>query len=191
MMDSALTDDMTSSSTAAPEQAALDLYFQTETGDTFKSTVLHSPYFYVIPTLPSCDYAPFFENLISTLLRLYETHGLTQVQVEYMVDLDQVNHLSPKNRKGRPMLKLLFHNVQQLMDVRKRIQQIVTKNQARQAETAGRMELEESQHDNEDVMSTLVDMREYDVPYLVRVCTDLDIRAGAWYTVTPNPPTWV
>ena len=32
----------------------------------------------------------------------------------------------------------------------------------------------------------LVDMREYDVPYVVRVCTDLNIRAGAWYTVTPN-----
>jgi DNA polymerase epsilon subunit 1 len=36
-------------------------------------------------------------------------------------------------------------------------------------------------------MSTLMDIREHDVPYLVRVCIDLEIRAGAWYTVTPNP----
>jgi len=37
-----------------------------------------------------------------------------------------------------------------------------------------------------DALSCLVDMREYDVSYVVRVCTDFDIRAGKWYTVTPN-----
>jgi DNA polymerase epsilon subunit 1 len=28
-------------------------------------------------------------------------------------------------------------------------------------------------------------MREYDVPYVVRVAIDLDLRVGAWYDVTP------
>ena len=106
-----------------------------------------------------------------------------------MVDLDEPNTLSPKNRCGRAMLKLVFGNVQQLLDVRKQLVAVINKNQARQAETAGRMILE---HDvgttHVDPLSSLVDMREYDVPYLVRVCTDLDTRAGAWYTaVTPNP----
>jgi DNA polymerase epsilon subunit 1 len=30
-------------------------------------------------------------------------------------------------------------------------------------------------------------MREYDVPYLMRVSIDLDIRIGAWFLVTPEP----
>jgi DNA polymerase epsilon subunit 1 len=34
-----------------------------------------------------------------------------------------------------------------------------------------------------DPLGQLQDLREYDVPYVVRVCTDLNIRAGTWYTV--------
>ena len=36
----------------------------------------------------------------------------------------------------------------------------------------------------DDFFETLVDMREYDVPYVVRVAIDQDLRVGAWYTVT-------
>jgi DNA polymerase epsilon subunit 1 len=35
----------------------------------------------------------------------------------------------------------------------------------------------------EDFFESLVDMREYDVPYVVRVAIDLDLRVGAWYDV--------
>ena len=35
----------------------------------------------------------------------------------------------------------------------------------------------------EDFFETLVDMREYDVPYVHRVAIDLDLRVGAWYSV--------
>ena len=45
----------------------------------------------------------------------------------------------------------------------------------------------QKQSSESDPLSDLIDAREYDVPYLVRVCTDLDIRSGAWYTVTPDP----
>ena len=34
-----------------------------------------------------------------------------------------------------------------------------------------------------DVLEMVVDMREYDVPYHVRVAIDQDIRTGAWYNV--------
>lgn len=37
-----------------------------------------------------------------------------------------------------------------------------------------------------DPLDTLLDMREYDVPYAMRVAIDLDVRVGAWYTVTPD-----
>lgn len=31
----------------------------------------------------------------------------------------------------------------------------------------------------------MLDMREYDVPYIQRVCTDRGLRVGLWYTVIP------
>ena len=33
---------------------------------------------------------------------------------------------------------------------------------------------------NSDPFDNLIDMREYDVPYLMRVAIDLNIRVGAW-----------
>jgi DNA polymerase elongation subunit (family B) len=35
----------------------------------------------------------------------------------------------------------------------------------------------------DDFLDTLVDIREYDVPYVVRVAIDMDLRVGAWYRV--------
>ena len=37
-----------------------------------------------------------------------------------------------------------------------------------------------------DPLSYIIDFREYDVPYTVRASIDLEIRVGAWYTVTPE-----
>ena len=34
-----------------------------------------------------------------------------------------------------------------------------------------------------DVLECLVDMREYDVPYYVRVSIDAGVRVGCWYSV--------
>ena len=36
----------------------------------------------------------------------------------------------------------------------------------------------------QDVLEALEDMREYDVPYHVRVAIDTDLRAGHWFTVS-------
>lgn len=37
-----------------------------------------------------------------------------------------------------------------------------------------------------DPLGCVVGIREYDVPYSMRVAIDLDIRVGAWYVVTPE-----
>ena len=37
---------------------------------------------------------------------------------------------------------------------------------------------------SEDPCSLIYDIREYDVPYLARVCIDLNIRVGCWYEVS-------
>lgn len=34
-------------------------------------------------------------------------------------------------------------------------------------------------------------MREHDVPYIMRVCIEFNLRAGCWYTLTPLPTGWV
>ena len=38
----------------------------------------------------------------------------------------------------------------------------------------------------EDPLSQVTDIREYDVPYLARVCIDLNIRIGCWYDVSSD-----
>ena len=90
------------------------------------------------------------------------------------------------------MLKLMFDNVSQLMEVRSHLKQIIEKNQSRQKDytfqdpsiyTSSTAMAAQGGLD-QDPFSCLVDIREYDVPYVVRVCTDLDIRVGTWYTVT-------
>jgi len=186
------------------------LFFWTPTGQRFKTTILYRPYFYVLPSFDdnnnnnnnnrfggsnsnsnnfSVDTA--LELLISSLLRQYEGI-LYNVHVVHKIDLDQPNHLSPSNKKGRPMLKLMFDNVSQLMEVRSHLKQIIEKNQSRQKDytfqdpsiyTSSTAMAAQGGLD-QDPFSCLVDIREYDVPYVVRVCTDLDIRVGTWYTVT-------
>jgi len=79
-----------------------------------------------------------------------------QSRVKYMV-----NHLSP-TCKGRVVFKLMFHTVQQLMEVRRDIQPLIEKNQAR-AESSLRNFQPRTEDTNADVLSALIDIREYDV----------------------------
>lgn len=175
------------------------MFFWTATGQRFKTTVLYRPYFYVLPNFGDLELgnnANFsidtaIELIVTSLLRQYE--GLLyNVQVVHKLDLDEPNHLSPAKKKGRPMLKLMFDNVSHLMEVRMQLRNIIDKNQTREQDysfkdpsIAGNAAVSSTQEAlNKDPFSCLVDMREYDVPYVVRVCTDLDIRVGTWYTVS-------
>jgi DNA polymerase epsilon subunit 1 len=179
-----------SSATGGAERSGLDLYFLTESGkNCFVSTILFRPYFYVLPDLQEAIQTPVvMELLTSTLLRLYEG-SLYHVELVYKLDLDQPNHLSPKNAKGRPMLKLIFDNVSALMEVRSQLRDTVEKNQQRASSTVLQLSSFSAQNRDQnellrDPLALLVDIREYDVPYPVRVCTDMNIRAGTWYTVS-------
>ncbi len=133
----------------------------------------------------------------STLLRKYDLQGLKNVEVVQKQDLDALNHLGAKGRNGRTMLKLSFDTVQQLMDVKKDLMPLIELNKRREKESSNQIVFHgnmgsstgsSNKNDNNSVdpLSRIIDIREYDVPYLVRVCIDLEIRVGAWYTVTPN-----
>ena len=98
-------------------------------------------------------------------------------------------------------LQLLFHNVSDLMDVRKDIMDALkTNSQTTLSPTLSspsRSALEDntlteddmalhSRLLSEDPLSQVTDIREYDVPYLARVCIDLNIRIGCWYDVSSD-----
>jgi DNA polymerase epsilon subunit 1 len=179
------------------ELAGLDLYFIDADGGTFKTTMLHQPYFYVLTRKED-------ETLGQLLMKKF-AGSLAHVEQVPMVDLDQPNHLSP-NQSTRLVWKLLFHNVSNLMDVRSQLQDVLKKSNKHSRSNGGNNEgtdaavmdietlLERNGNPNHhtfrdsnhvaDSWANIQELREYDVPYVVRVCMDLNIRAGSWYTVT-------
>ena len=192
MLQTTVSPNAEDSSSIGVEKSGVDLYFITETNSTFKCTVVYRPYFYVLPSTNAN-----YEMLMSTLLRLYEVSGLTQIEIVYRMDLDQLNHLNQD--QGRKMLKLSFDNVSQLTEVRDKIRSVISQNQQRTKGSNYSFQQHQLQNKNQhqyhsslseetqqDPMETLTDMREYDVPYIIRISTDLDIRCGGWYTVTMN-----
>jgi DNA polymerase epsilon subunit 1 len=112
------------------------------------------------------------------------------------------------------MVKLVFDNVDQLQRVKREVSDVLRANERRRADGGGddgggggfdllqtspSVSMYDADHDGggggdvaptaveRDPLSSLLDIREHDVPYLVRACIDLNLRAGCWYTLTPLP----
>ncbi|KAK9460210.1 uncharacterized protein V1516DRAFT_679244 [Lipomyces oligophaga] len=169
--------------------AAVNYYFLDENGDNFKVSMKFDPYFLI-----GCR-AGKEADVEEYLRRKYE--GLIKKTVQIVKDdLSMPNHLVG-NRSV--FIKLLFTNVSNLLAVRRELLPLVEKNRKLldamdvYADTlAGDIE-----YDNDftelslnqrisrdvDVTDYISDIREYDVPYHVRVAIDADIRIGKWYTV--------
>jgi DNA polymerase epsilon subunit 1 len=176
-----VSNDVSTAATGGPERSGLDLYFVTAAGEKFQSTVLFRPYFYVLLQPTSIQSDVLVELLCQTMHRLYDQSGLSSCETVYKTDLDQPNHLTAPQR---PMLKLSFDNTSQLFDVRTQLRDIVQRNVSRQADQPFSLDdASKTAAQLKDPLQQLIDLREYDVPYTVRVCTDLDIRCGTWYTV--------
>lgn len=80
-------------------------------------------------------------------------------------------------------LKLSFHSVSDLMEVKRALMPTIQANKTRAEAQDAYMHAEEQQqqqqqHQPDDFLSVLVDAREYDVPYYVRCSIDLDIRCA-------------
>ena len=182
------TDDAAST----PERAGVQLFLHTVSGTVVTTTLLYRPYFYVVPALELTTAQ--LTTWCDTWRRLYP--DLHAAELEKRLDLDQPNHLSPQHKEGRPVVKLVFDNVSQLVAVREDVLKQFQKNkknkqqqqlEQQQAATNALFDNNASTTSSAAVLSTpwpyLEHVREYDVPYVVRVCTDLDIRAGTWYTI--------
>lgn len=163
------------------EKSGLDLYFLDREGQNFKATVFYEPYFYV----DLVDDRRTME-IAQHLQKRFEGCKVESVDKE---DLDLPGHLSGKKHK---LLKLSFGTVSELNDVKSTLRPIIETNRKKNLlyddndESAG--------FDNDgkrgnfviaDPLSFILEMREHDVPYAMRVSIDLDLRVGAWFYVSP------
>ncbi|EON66964.1 DNA polymerase epsilon catalytic subunit A [Coniosporium apollinis CBS 100218] len=170
-------------------RAGVDFYFIGDEGDTFKATVEYDPYFLIaVNRGKEAEVEEWcrrgFEGLVKEVKRVEKE------------DLQMPNHLLGYRRT---FLKLSFANVSNLLAVRKVVSPVAEKNRKRMnamdtyAEVASAnagFDIFDEEHDYDrrprgitDASDFIVDIREYDVPYHVRVAIDKDIRIGKWYTV--------
>ncbi|TIC52238.1 putative DNA polymerase epsilon catalytic subunit A [Wallemia mellicola] len=169
-------------------KAGVDFYFIQDDGGMFKSTLTYEPYFYLC-----CK--PGTEAAVEEwLLRRYEG-TIYRIERAHKDDLKSPNHLLSL---PKAYLQLKFRNVQDLLTIRREVLPLAQQNAERRsavdayadvvatAEQDVTIEEEQNARSKEDPSQLIIDAREYDVPYYLRVATDLGIRVGLWYTVTGN-----
>ena len=171
-------------------RAAVDFYFIEEDGNTFKATMEYDPYFLIaVRQGKEADVEEWirrgFEGLVKSVRRVVKE------------DLKMPNHLLGYRRT---LLELRFANVSDLLNVRKAIMPIAEKNAMNVTQMDAYAEVacaqahidfgddEEADERKQfravaDASDFITDIREYDVPYHVRVAIDNDIRVGKWYDV--------
>lgn len=175
-------------------KAGVDFYFiAEEEGQNFKATVEYDPYFLV-----ACKKGREAE-VEEWIKRAFEGSVKTVSKV-IKDDLQMPNHLLGYKRT---FLKLTFYNVSCLLEARKVLLPLAETNKEKvealdtYAETVAPvrsnfdiweddpMQQNGTRGTNPilDASDFIVDIREYDVPYHVRVTIDLNIRIGKWYHV--------
>lgn len=159
--------------------SAVDFYFVQEDGSRFKVAYPFRPYFY-LAAKKGC------EHEVAAYLTKRFSGSVTSVEPVVKEDLDLPNHLIGLKRT---YLKLSFLTVNDLMKVKKEILPSVRKK--RKADAAN-FNSESVMRDSNEIdmkktsnhFDNILDIREYDVPYHVRVSIDLKIFAGHWYSVS-------
>ncbi|KAI6220384.1 DNA polymerase epsilon catalytic subunit [Aphelenchoides fujianensis] len=169
--------------------AAVDFYFLESNGQRFKVAFPYRPYLYLGVIAGTEFYVQ------SYLSRKYESIRIEHVEKD---DLDLKNHLS--GLKSR-FLKIFFPSTLEMAVFKKDQLKQIKKNQEHQktvtdyttilarqvplvhfnqcipnmgCETSGQMG---------EAHEQIIDIREYDLPYHMRVCIDNKIFAGLWYDV--------
>nr|XP_027207609.1 DNA polymerase epsilon catalytic subunit A-like [Penaeus vannamei] len=161
--------------------SAVDYYFIQEDGSRFKVSLPYRPYFFVMTKKEVIqDVTTFLTKKFAGLL--------ASVEVVRKEDLDLDNHLTGLKQT---LLKLSFLTVNDLVKVRQSISGAVKRNKeaAKSKSVYAEMLLAHSSESSDtgkkmqDHFENLLDIREYDVPYHVRVSIDCKIFVGLWYSV--------
>ncbi|GLE05550.1 hypothetical protein PINS_up014573 [Pythium insidiosum] len=181
------------------EVSAVELYFLEQDGKAFKTRVVYQPYFYVRAEESRS------QEVIAYCQRRFEGL-LAKAERVLRDDLDLPNHLS--GRKA-VYVKLSCFTVGDLVTIRQALAPIVEKNQQQRHSREAYAHHRKTATDaatgvdddalaisfnattggggDDESESALLELREYDVPYPMRVAIDLDIRVGAWYHVRYDP----
>ncbi|ANZ74792.1 BA75_01783T0 [Komagataella pastoris] len=168
--------------------SGVDYYFLDEEGGGFKVTKQYDPYFFVI-----CKKS--HESEVEEYLRKQLEGLLKKASRVEKEDLSLPNHLIGLKRT---LIQLSFHNISNLLEARRIIAPIVKQNQLfKEQRDVYNSDLNYNLLNEEedldfntdskskplDIAHCLEDIREYDVPYHVRVSIDNDYRIGKWYTL--------
>ncbi|XP_029019497.1 DNA polymerase epsilon catalytic subunit A [Betta splendens] len=168
--------------------SVVDYYFIQEDGSRFKVALPFKPYFY-IATKKNCE-----REVISYLSKKFQGK-VAKLETVPKEDLDLPNHLVGLKRN---YIKLSFNTVDDLVKVKREISPAVRKNREREqsndtytsmlssALSGGHVTTADDDGMSKsisDQLDNIVDMREYDVPYHVRVSIDLKIHVAHWYNV--------
>jgi len=159
--------------------SSVDYYFIQDDGDRFKVSFPFRPYFYVLSKkVTEREVANYINRKYSGLIAAIEN-----VSKE---DLDLANHLTGLKRN---YIKISFFNVNDLIKVKRDVMSMVRRNKDAQKSQATYAMFHADCGDDDNArkltnqMENITDMREYDVPYHVRVSIDMKINVGHWYNV--------
>ncbi|RAK78740.1 DNA polymerase epsilon catalytic subunit POL2 [Aspergillus fijiensis CBS 313.89] len=170
-------------------RAGVDYYFLEDGGTSFKATVEYDPYFLIaVKKGHEAEVEEWCRRMFEGLVK-----KVKRVEKE---DLSLPNHLLGHRRN---YLQLSFANVSHLLEVRRTILPLAEKNKKNATAMDAYVEMssgnagfdlfddelinESRSNATMNASDFIVDIREYDVPYHVRVSIDKDIRIGKWYTV--------
>ncbi|CAH8671442.1 unnamed protein product [Schistosoma rodhaini] len=175
--------------------SGIDLYFLQTDGNRFKVSRPYLPYFYVL--VRGGQAAERDAN--SYLLKRFSGR-LAGIEIVSKNDLDLPNHLVGAKAT---YLKMLFYSVDELVRVRKELGVRIRANRELASSGSSYTDILAEHFRNDDYgivtnqlsvkqnrsdpLDNLFDLRESDVPYLTRVCIDLNIFAGCWYVTTCKP----
>ncbi|RZF46596.1 hypothetical protein LSTR_LSTR002928 [Laodelphax striatellus] len=167
--------------------SAVDYYFMEENAKRFKVSYIFKPYFYVLARKECLkDVSIFLAKKYPGLIT-----ALEEVSKE---DLDLPNHLIGLKQQ---FLKLSFATVTDLVKVRQAIASSIRKNKHNEDNAHYTEMLKSTLHGKSgsetakkqtEQMENIIDIREYDVPYHVRVSIDRKIFVGSWYNVKDMGP---
>ncbi|KAI5118298.1 hypothetical protein M0805_003817 [Coniferiporia weirii] len=180
-------------------RAAVDFYFIQDDGSMFKTTFQYEPYFCI-----SCKSGT--ETIVEEWLNKKYEGLISRIVRERKEDLKLPNHLMGHRRL---YLQLCFRNVSDLLSVRREIVPLAVENGAKlnavdayaevvnMSESGTRVEVETSWAAEADALNgvsknpkdidprdAIIDAREFDVPYYLRVAIDNEMRVGLWYMVS-------
>ncbi|CAK9437319.1 uncharacterized protein LODBEIA_P16970 [Lodderomyces beijingensis] len=153
--------------------SGVDYYFLDKEGGSFKATLQYDPYFFV--DILSNEFESEIEEWLRKFLESCHVKSFGSVIKE---DLSLPNHLLGLKKS---LIKLTFHNINDLLAARRMLVPIVKENQlnkeSRDVYTMA------NDVDASDPSKLISDIKEYDVPYHVRVSIDKNVRVGKWYNV--------